>query len=398
MNPMSTRTTWLPLALCSFALTAPLSAQEDLPIYACVSIPGGAFSTPERYRELAEAGFTTTLTGFGNLAQALSALDAAKGTGVSVFVSCPELASDTANAVEKLRTHPALAGYHLSDEPSAAAFADLAVWTRKIQAIDVSHPCYINLLPTYANTTQLGTPNYQDYIDRFVDTVPVPLISFDHYPTSSGNVEPGHFENLEIVAASARRVKKPFWGFYQATLFAAAQPTRTLAQLRFESFTNLTYGAQCIQAYTYWTTFPEDREAPITTDGKRTPTYALVKQVNHEIRAWSRVFRNAQVDSVSHAGQTIPPGTRPFVPHGGLHTLNVGTGSAVVSFLRNHDQQYLALVNSDIHQALTLTATFEDPQLVRELHADGPERPLSGASFTVAPGGLLVFHMRMRPH
>ena len=100
---MPTCTWWLALSLCSFALAAQLSAQEQLPIYACVSIPGGAFSTPERYRELAEAGFTTSLTGFGNLTQALAALDAAKASGVSVFVACPELSSDTANAVEKLR-------------------------------------------------------------------------------------------------------------------------------------------------------------------------------------------------------------------------------------------------------------------------------------------------------
>lgn len=392
---MPTHSRWLILALCWLTFHAPLVAQDNLPVYACVSIPGGAFSTPERYRELAEAGFTTSLTGFGNLAQALSALDAANGTGVRVFVTCPELASDTANTVEKLRTHPALAGYHLSDEPSAAAFADLAAWTKKIQALDATHPCYINLLPTYANTTQLGTPTYQDYIDRFIDTVPVPLISFDHYPTSSGTVQPGHFENLEIVAASARRVKKPFWGFYQATLFAANQPTRTLAQLRFESFTNLAYGAQCIQAYTYWTTFPEDREAPITRDGKRTPTYALVKQVNHEIRAWSRVFKGTQVQSITHIGQTIPAGTRPFASYGGLRSMNVGTGSALVSFLRTGEQHYIAVVNTRIDTALTVSATFDDRSAVKEVRTDGPDRPLTDAAFTVAPGDLLVFRVHV---
>jgi hypothetical protein len=394
-SPMSMRSGWLALSLCSFAFACPLVAQETLPIYACVSIPGGAFSTPERYRELAEAGFTTSLTGFGNLTQALAALTAATGTGVSVFVACPELTSDTANAVETLRTHPALAGYHLSDEPSAAAFGDLAAWTKKIQAIDTSHPCYINLLPTYANTTQLGTPTYQEYIDRFVDTVPVPLISFDHYPTSTGPVQSGHFENLEIVAAAARRVRKPFWGFYQATLFAATQPSRTLAQLRFESFTNLAYGAQCIQAYTYWTTFPEDREAPIDRDGKRTPTYALIKQVNHEIRAWSRVFKDAQVESVTHAGQAIPKGTRPFAAHGGLRALKVGAGSAVVSFLQTHGNHYLVIVNANIHATLTLTTTFDDPRSINEVRTDGQDRPLTGTDFTVALGDLLVFQTQV---
>lgn len=208
-------------------------------------------------------------------------------------------------------------------------------------------------------------------------------------------MQPGHFDNLEIVAAGARRAHIPFWGFYQATLFAANQPARTLAQLRFESFTNLAYGAQCIQAYTYWTTFPEDREAPIDRNGKRTPTYALVKQVNSDIRAWSRVFVKAQVQSVTHAGQSIPPGTRPFQALNGLRTLNVGTGGAVVSSLRNGDQQYIAIVNPDIHAALTLTAEFDDARLVTEVRQDGMDRPVSSAVFTIAPGDLLVFQVRM---
>ncbi len=370
------------------------AAQETLPIYACVSIPGGAFSTPERYRELADAGFTTSLTGFGNLAQALAALDAAKGSGVSVFVQCPELTSDTATAVAKLSVHPAFAGYHLTDEPSAAAFADLDAWTKKIQSLDTAHPCYINLLPTYATPAQLGATTYQDYIDRFLLTVSVPLLSFDNYPTHMGIVQPDVFTNLEIVAAATRRAHKPFWGFYQATLFAANQPPRTLAELRCESFLNLAYGAQCIQAYTYWETFPDDRDAPIDKVGKRTPSYALVKQVNAEIRAWSRVFLGAQVLSVTHAGQHIPIGTIPFTANGRLSHLDVGTGGAVVSFLNNGGRNFIALVNTDINSALKLKISFGDPSRMIELRTDGQDRQIPGAEFTIDPGNLLVFQVR----
>ena len=112
----------------SFAETKPA---ESIPIHAWWSIPA-AFSTPERYRELAEAGFSTSMSPFANLAETQKALDAAKDSGVKLFVHCPELKSATAETVQKIMKHPALAGYHLVDEPSAAAFAELAAWQKKI--------------------------------------------------------------------------------------------------------------------------------------------------------------------------------------------------------------------------------------------------------------------------
>ncbi len=375
-----------------FAPRAQTPAAGTIPIYACISVPPEE-STPARYRELAEAGFTTSLTGFPNLAEALKALDAARGSGVTLFIMCPELKRDPAGTVRAVAGHPALAGYHLMDEPSAAAFAGLAAWQKAIEGVDAAHPCYINLLPIYASPQQLGARTYKDYVDQFMSTVQPPLLSFDNYPTSSGRLEPHVFTNLEIISAAARSARKPFWGFYQTVIWDA-MPSRTLAQLRLECNSNLVYGAQCIQAFTYWMPpFPAHREAPIGLDGRRTAMYDRVKAVNGEIRAWSRVFKDAQVSGVTHAGKVLPSGTQAFTAKGGLSRLEVGAGGAVVSFLKKGGKDYVALLNKDIHGALTLTVGFDDARKVVEIRKEGQDRPVSGPEFTIAPGDLLVFQV-----
>src|SRR5690349_8179650 len=62
-----------------------------LPILAWAGPPEQE-TTPERYKELAEAGFTHNYTGFGSAAAMAKALDVAHAAGIKLFVSIPELA------------------------------------------------------------------------------------------------------------------------------------------------------------------------------------------------------------------------------------------------------------------------------------------------------------------
>ncbi|HYG77537.1 MAG TPA: beta-galactosidase [Planctomycetota bacterium] len=369
---------------------------ERIPVHAWWSIPAD-FSTPERYRELAEAGFTTSMSPFSNLADALKALDAAKDSGVKLFVSCPELKSATAQTVQVLSRHPALAGYHLVDEPSAAAFPELAVWVKDIEALDRNHPCYINLFPTYASDAQLGTKGYDKHIEQFVQTVPVPMISFDNYPTKNAKLDLDVYANLEIVSSAARKAGKPFWGFYQAVRWNV-MPARTLAELRLESFSNLLYGAQCVQVFTYWTPPANAAEkfydAPIAADGKRTAMYQMVKTVNSEIRALSRVFLNAEVLKVMHAGNKPAPRSTPFTALPPLRSLDTGAGNAVVSYLKKGSRQFIAILNRDIDAKLSLKIAFEDATKITEGRKDGNDRPVTETDFTLEPGDVLIFESK----
>src|SRR5688500_8186461 len=155
-------------AVVAILLAAALAtAQERLPDGPRLPVlawggPPEAQTTPERYRELAEAGFTHNYSGFGSPEGMAKALEVAHAAGVKQMVSLPQLASDPEGAGRRFKGHPAVGGYYLRDEPSAKDFPGLAAWAKRIQAVDPKHPCYVNLFPNYATAEQLGTATYKE--------------------------------------------------------------------------------------------------------------------------------------------------------------------------------------------------------------------------------------------
>lgn len=389
--------TLLAIVSCCF-VTVPVTAaapDDRIPILAWQSPP------PElaRYREMADAGFTHCYAGASSVADAVKLLDLAQQAGVKLFVSCPELTSDPPATARRLASHPALGGYFLRDEPGAADFPALAKWTQQIQSADREHPCLINLFPNYADAPQLGTPTYAQHLAKFVAEVPVPFISFDHYPViadKAGHVKlrPNWYENLEQVSEAAAGAGKPFWAF-ALSVAHGSYPVATVPDLRLQAFSDLAYGAQGIEYFTYWTPVSSTwdfHEAPITADGKRTPVYDRVKQVNAEIQALRRVFRGTKVLSVGHAGDALPAGTRRYEPAAPVSAVRTEGAGAVVSTLAGDGgRRYLVVVNRDVNQAMSLAVEFDGPAKVESIDKQGSAHALSGAFRTqVEPGDVAV--------
>lgn len=285
-----------------------------------------------------------------------------------------------------------MAGYYLRDEPNTADFPALAEWTKRIQAIDVAHPCYINLFPNYANAGQLGSATYQEHLDRFIKEVPVPWLSFDHYPVVGKSVRGEWYENLELVSAAAKSAGKPFWAFALAVAHDP-YPIAEIEHLRLQVFSNLAYGAQGIQYFTYWTSESPHwnfHQAPIDTKGKRTVVYDRVKQVNAEVRGLSQVFLGAEVLRVGHTG-TLSRGTHAYHPVPPVAQLKT-EGGAVVSLLAKGKQRFLAIVNRDIHTKMPLKIAFSPDAKIREVTKDGTTRAVSSGDFVaeLLPGDMRV--------
>lgn len=398
---------------CSQAATAPTTLpapDEPFPILAWGG-PPQAQVTPERLRELAEAGINIDYSGFSDAKAMAAALDVAKGAGVKLLVACPELKSDPVGTVNRFKDHPAVGGYFLVDEPAAGAFAELGGWARKIRSADDRHPCYLNLFPNYANAEQLGAGNYAGYVDRFVREVPVQVLSFDHYPVIRAGVgggatlRPQWYENLEIVSAAARKADKPFWAFALATAHGP-YPVPELSHLRVQVYSDLAYGAQAIQYFTYWTPPPQGwdfHEGPITADGRRTAVYDRVRQVNREIQSLRGVFLGAKVESVGHTGDKLPAGTKAYQPAGPVRELRTPGGGAVVSRLSNRGREFLVVVNRDVEHEVPLRVALRNPAGVRRVEKDGSLRAAGGDATLeskVGPGDVAIFAWEAegRPH
>ena len=379
----------------------------EFPIMAWIGVPESE-TTVERFKELKEAGININFSVYSSVEAVEKALDVAQQAGVKLMPSCPELSTEPEKTAKRLMDHPALAGYHLRDEPGAADFPMLGEWVRKIQSVDREHPCYINLFPNYAGQEVLigkngvlaaGEDPYAKHVEMFLAEVPVPFISFDHYPVVEENgvrmLRSGWYKNLEIIAAASRKSSLPFWAFALA-IAHTPYPIPTIGELRLQMFSNLAYGAQTLQYFTYW--HPGDNtpwdfhDSPITLNGSRTVVYDRIQTVNKEIHSLSHVFQGAELVSVWHTGSQLPEGTRPVgqLPQE-IKKLDTGAGGAVVSVLKNQQRYYLVVVNRDFQAPMTLS--IETGKTVKRVLKNGTIAPVRGSSeiVEVEPGDVVIY-------
>ena len=376
-----------------------LTSKGELPILAWFSIPAEE-TTVERYQELKDAGITCSFSGFANAAEVQKALDVAAKVGVKIVVSCPELKSDPEKTVRRFMNHPAIAGYHLIDEPGISQFKELGEWARKIQTLDKKHYCYVNLFPNIADSVQLGCKNYLDYVSECAKQVPLQFLSFDYYPVLKERLSKTWYQNLEQIASEAVKAGKPFWAFALTTNYDEDHLTpQTLAAMRLQVYSDLAYGAQGIQYFTYWSATSagpsgeDQRGAPISASGKRSVVYDRVKLMSQEIKNLSGVFLGAKVISVKHTGKgKIPQGTARLInlPKA-ISVLETNGAPALVSVLENGASTFVVIVNKDFLNSINLTVAGEES--LRKILKNGTIVPASAyaTSQELDPGDAAIF-------
>ncbi|WP_370861963.1 hypothetical protein [Parabacteroides faecis] len=374
-----------------------LNLSAQMPIIAWYGIRANE-ATVERFKELKEAGFTINFSEYSTMEEVETALDAANKVGIQLIIACPELRKEPEKTVRRFMKHPAVAGYFLRDEPVVADFAALAAWAKRIQAVDNSKFCYLNLFPTGGeeHLKFLGVQNYREYVSRFNKEVPLPFLSFDHYPVLGDNVLKAEwYENLEEFSDEAAKVGKDFWAFALATKHGP-YPIPTQASLRLQLYSDLVYGAQGLQYFTYWTpagdSFYDYQHGPIGLDGKRTEIYDLVKEMNAEIKSIAGIFLGAKKLSVRHTGSVIPRGTKRLtnLPEK-VKVLDTHGYGAIVSLIENGDKKYLTIVNRSLKDTMELTF-YADPSVKRVLK-DGSlvQADTYTATLMISPGDILIY-------
>ena len=342
----------------------------EIPRLAWGSIPE-QFTLVERFKELKDAGITHHFHYYYSSAdEAAKALDAAKEAGIKVILTCPELKTDPEGIAKRFMSHPALEAYFIKDEPKdKQAFITAGMLAERIRAVDKSHFCYLNLMPGGKTNTVGGTP-YSTYLDWYADYFKPEVVSFDNYSISIDKstgkvaVRPDWYDNLECISDFSRNMGKPFWAFALSVSHIIPSKTYTeptIEHLRLQAYSNLAYGAQGIQYFTFWTPKtnnenPEDgREhyykGPILPDGKKTTIYDLVKTVNEEIENLSFVFYGSKVKWVRHVGidsqNMITPLTNELdsTPIRELRGLG---GGILVALHEKGDRPYLVIVNYEL--------------------------------------------------
>jgi hypothetical protein len=385
---------------------------KRIPVLACIGVQE---HTVERYRELKEAGIDINHSWIANANEAIKAMDSAMAAGVRILINSDELYSDLEKFVYRVKDHPALVGYFLADEPNRNSFHHIDELARRIQAVDNQHFCYVNLYPNYASPEQLGASTYREYVQLFLKEIPVPLLSFDHYPirvNASGvrSLNSEWYENLEIISDEARKAGIPFWAFALTTSHEP-YPIPTLADLRLQVYSNLAYGAQGIQYFTYWTPQPgtwDFHDGPIDYDTQqKTETWYIVQQMSKEIKALSNVFLGAQVLQVRHIVKNskggdgeVPTGTTRFDFANRPPEANIikkfiipNDTNAVVSFMKNGNRCYMVVINRNLEGGDNATFTIKGGKGLQIIQKGGTAIEASRASSrqTVTPGDALIY-------
>jgi hypothetical protein len=393
---------------------------EQIPILGWYGIPSGS-GTRALYQEMRLAGFThnfPTETGESFIeGKVLEELNLAYSVGMKTLIYA-DMMNHPASFVKMLKEHPANGGYIVRDEPSNREFSELAATVAKIQALDNEHPCYINLFSYGGAGETYGIDSPDKFLDHylrpFIRDVPVPMISFDDYPIRyengkrtirAGGRTPdggpgsyGWYGALELFAEETRQAGKPLWAFALATEHGPF-PLPTIDDLRLQVYSNLAYGAQCIQYFTYWTP-PNELfiTAPIDRNGQKTGTYDVVQAMNKEIIALSPVFLNAQVAWTAHTGEIpdvlcseLKKAQLPEV----IQSLDITGGKgALVSLLEKGKDRFLVIVNHDINsdiqvQVVGLTA-------LRRVRKDGAIVIPDNRTWTVTPGDALIYFWKSK--
>ncbi len=208
-------------------------------------------------RQIADGGFNLVMVNVISPSYGKKLLDWAQELGLKVMVTDPALSpyrmnleSDIQDITKAYKDHPALWGYYLTDEPGADLFADFARLNGLLLENDPNHFPYINLFPNYAVASQLGTEDYASYIRTFIEVVQPAILSYDHYALTPNGDQPGYYANLEVIRSEALLAGIPFMQIILATPFPGVRDV-TAADLRYQVYTTLAYGAKGISYFTY---------------------------------------------------------------------------------------------------------------------------------------------------
>lgn len=377
-----------------------LYSQKNIPIFAFHGVPPGKFSTKEQFETMKKAGIKICYTVFNSKEETLIALDESYAAGTKLIINIRGLHSSLKDAVMFFKDHPALYGYALADEPTPKQFEDLKDVVLEIRKYDTESAIYINLYPNYVSSKIINGLSYEKYLKKFIEIVPIRFISFDHYPIVKNEIRENWYENLEIIKNISYQNNLPFWAFACSTIhYNYLKPT--LSGLRLQQFSNLLYGAQGLEYFTYWTLTYEDNWVKekygysiVDDKGNPTQTYHIVKIVNEQIQRLAWVFLGAKADDVFHTGNEIPQGTKKLtsLPDRFKFFSTYGK-NALISFMTNRTRKFVIIQNKSLTDDLILEYQFDKPMKTVN-NKSGKISNLSVSkryNTNISPGDILIF-------
>lgn len=311
--------------------------------------------------------------------------------------------------------HIKITGWFLEDEPIYYQFFNWSRYFHNMAQHDTTRMSWANLMgdPRATGFLYLTDPitstndhtiiqlpktaSYREYIENFSYMLRPGVLSYDYYPigldskgkdvTITKNRLDDFYTSLQMYSEISKKRGCPFWAFCQSRAtgldsnynrIGSGHPAPTETFLRYEAFNALAFGDQGTEYWSYKEEFPFPKDsvrkeyyALATYEGEKTPLWNYARNVNREIKAFTRVFLGAKLKSYYFVGDKrdtnyddykIAKNTDPIIVKSfrpALDTVGSNHG-ALVSTLTNGIDKYVVIVNQSPYDNASLLVTLNN--------------------------------------
>lgn len=271
--------------------------------------------------------------------------------------------------VAEVRNHPAALGFFLYDEPQAEMMPGLGEVADMLRKAMPGASSYINLLPNYGTAERMGAPTYDAYVQKFVDKVRPPLLSYDNYSLFNGQMLGRFFTNLATVRNAAQKAGIPFWNVILANAcFSYMEPSD--ATLSLQAYSTIAYGGRGIEYFTYFSPKVGNyRLAPVDQFGHRTATWYMLRRLNNQIRELAPWLVKLHSTGVYHSAP-LPEGAEPIAQSPLIKQVRATTFQTppvppeylIGEFQDNQGHSFLVMVNKSLKYSMRYAIDLRNDQ------------------------------------
>ncbi|GGD61039.1 hypothetical protein [Paenibacillus nasutitermitis] len=222
---------------------------------------------------------------------------------------------------------------------------------------------------TIDQNIQGGT--YEDYVYRWVSKSPDVLV-YDHYPfLVGGGMTSDYFNNLEIIRRQALAGGVDFWSFIQSIGITDYLRVPNETEMRYQIYTNLTYGAKGYIYFTYWTPSSAGGEnfhdGLILPDGTKNASYTWAQTLNAEVLQLGPKLMSLTSQAVYHTG-TLPNNTNALPVSFFMQPANTAEPLVFGYFTDGSGRKYVMVTNRDITNSRTVSFSLSPlPSAMKEI-------------------------------
>jgi len=343
-----------------------------------------SFITDEQFKILSESGINL-IYGLYEMANdhmpdILKTLDLCEKYGVKYLIrdnNVNEADMDIMMAaLKRYASHPAFAGVKIMDEPGTTHFDIFAETHEMYKQLCPDKYYYINLLPSYANASQLqygaattrndGTMDFDTYLELYIEKVKPAFLSYDYYCIggAAGTVQQGYFRDMSKFRELSLEHDIPFWVFIQACGYGNMR-TPNEAEIQWQVNTSLAYGAKGIQYFCYFTPLEDPdgfRGNFIDRNGNKTDIYYYGQRANTQIAACDEVLMHCTSKGLIVTGNSIDntiPAKDKITSYRELVQVTAQNSGFLTGCFDHEGKSAYYVVNNSLTNQGSVTLTFE---------------------------------------